>query len=342
MAVLERSFALALESTLVKLGRTPDEILQGRLEFTQLPWQLPPIIVESTLGGRKLQEYFDEPMTFNEKAFHTFWQAAMQGLMDKPEKTFGLQGYRHLIGVTREHSGVRLLRFSKPEGFPQKITDYAGAILSLECAHACKVAGLAREFYDTDSDYWAVTHGGYEIGVRDGLPIAGADRWDTNVSGIVQELLRMPRGDVFYGCDYDLVSRLRSFLHEEKNRLLEFESADWALQAMRVLLRGRHSPSLLRQVQRLETTKQVFGARLEALREAVALVEANAYSDRQKIQILKETLVPEYLTRGKFSKHIYPFNAPIPAVLNQHALWRIKGGIGELFRIEEGLHANKI
>jgi hypothetical protein len=342
VAALEKSFALALDTTLVKLGKTPEQILQGQLEFTQLPWQVPPIIVDAALGGRKLQEYFDEPMKLNEKAFYTFWLDAMQGLMDNPSKTFGLQGYRRLVGVTREHAGIRLLRFSKPEGFPDKITDYAGAILSLECAHACRVAGLAREFCNTDSDYWVVTHSGYEIGVRNGLPISGAERWDTSVSGIVQELLRMPRGDVFYGCDYDLVSRLRSFLHAEKHRLLEFEAADWALQALRVLLQQRHSPNLLRQVQRLETTKRVFGARLEAFREADGLMETSGYSDRQKLQVLKDTLVPEFLTRSRFSREIYPYNAEIPAVLSQAALWRVQGGLKALLRIEEALHADKI
>lgn len=337
---MEVLYIKALSPVLLKLKLSTRDILQGPLEYTDLPWHTPPLVSDAKLGDVPLQGLLDCAVRVNEESLYALWYGTMTNLMNMPNQVLGAYGYRGLHFALDAPHGERAIRLSRPQGFPGKIDEYAGAVLSLEVAHTCKLAGLAVAFHEGDSDYWVQTKSGYEIGVRNGLPIVGGDQWDTSFEGFVPELLRRPRGDAFYGCDYDLIARLRSFLHTYRSRIPEdFEAADWLLQALRVLAYGRHLPRLLSAVRRLGEVREEGGTRLEDLKSCMEIMQAGNLSDRQKISALKGLLVPNHLGKTAFSRRVYPYHAGVPAVLRPLAAGRVRGNIEDLYRIEEALYA---
>jgi hypothetical protein len=325
--------------TFSRLGLSQDEILTGQLAHTDLVWQVPPIICDMRLGKLTLQDYMRAPLHVNEEAFYYFWLEAMAMLRNKPSSVITKKGYKGLLVALREWRGDKSLFLSRPEGFPSATIDYAGAILSLECAYIMQLGGWAAEVHESNDDYWVKTASGYEVGVRGGFPIVEREQWDISAKGFVPDLLRLPRGDVFIGCDYDLVSKLRSVLHLHREAVRDFDAVDWALQALRVLSGGRNLPLLSRGIAGLRGAILGNKARLACYQEATTIMGLPGYSDRQKLTLLKSMLVPSHLTKAQFSQQIYSYGTQIPVVLTEKTVHKIQVNLEHLYNLEREMYA---
>ena len=334
MARLIESLGAALLPVFRRLGVTK-ETVTGPLEHTDLVWQTPPMTSELMLGKFPVWELFDVALQVQEEAFYAFYSNVMEHLHNKPEKVCDLSGYKNLsVAMRYTKTDERRYWLSVPEGFPREMTPYAGAIFSLECAHILKLAGLAVEFTETESDYYAITANGYEVGVREGFPILGEESWDVSIEGMVPEFLSLPRGNTFEGCDYDLVSKLRSTLWEHKAECPEFEAADLLLQALRVLANGNRLKGL--QSGLLDSRKQAaHSVKATAYKEAIDLAAAPALSDRQKINALRSLLVPCCINISKFSKSIYDYGRDPPAMLSRGQMARVQQNLQTMLDNEE-------
>lgn len=342
MHKLANTLVVAVLPIFGRLGVSQETLLTGQLLHTDLVWQVPPIMPDLTLNGLPLWELFDVPIMASEIGVYDFWATSMEAMRNSPRKVYTRLGYKGARTVMRASSGERQHWLSIPDGFPDRVTEFAGAIFSMECAHILKQAGYAKALVSTESDYYVETQSGFFVGVRDGLPIEGATDWDTSVKGLVPELLGQWRGASYQGCDYDLVSKLRSALWEHRNRVPEFEAVDMVMQALRVLSHGGTLPKLQHGVLALDTTKSVSRNRLVVLREAQALVSQHGASDRAKILGLREMLVPVCLNKTNFSKVIFPYNREVPAMLTAAFMRGLSDNLRELIHIEETRSAVKI
>lgn len=326
----KESLILSLTKPVVRAlsdaGVTQEELLGGAIQLTNLSWQAPPLICDEELNSASLSFYIDGRCRVQEDALYLIWQECMIHLRNGPYKVATEEGYRGLshaiLGGTQ---GERLLRLTPPVGFPSHIDEYAGVTLSLECAHLLSTCTPVRELVSDDDNYYVVTQQGYEVGVRDGLPILGADQWDLPVSGMVQGLLRVPRGPIFTGCDYDLIAKLRSTLHVHgPDKVKDFEGVDLALQILRILANGKHLNEVqqaLSGLHRISQRRQIY---IRALEEAVELSKLFTISDRSRVQAIFSLLVPDFMSLREFRTQIYHKVTDIPPTMSQPAFAKLQ------------------
>lgn len=318
-------------------GFTQQDILAGAIEFTDLPWQIPPLVTEATLLGAPLSEYMDRPVYVDAEAMVNMWSEALANLKNAPDKVVTFDGYRgaaYSIPAVRRKD--RALLLSIPEGFPGNITDLAATTLSLECAHLLRANSKNKQFVSDEDNYYAVTSLGVEVGIKDGVPAMYGDIWDIPSHGMVQELLRTPRGTVFEGCDHNVIAKVRSVAYTYNRSLRDYEAVEWALQALRAIEGDRE---LLKAIQSIKKVTYVRKMRHEALAEALQVVNRMSITDRQRIETLKHLLVPEVLSPGEFTKQLYPFNKLPPPVLAEKVILRLRQNVAELFAHEEAIYA---
>jgi hypothetical protein len=325
---------------LVKIGLTEKDVLGGAFQHTDLPWQVPPLIVEATLFGAPFSEYVDVPTHINIDGMINMFGDVLLDMRNNPRKVLTVDGYRATsYAAPHIKSNERGLYFSMPDGFPGSVTDYAGITFSLECAHIVRHNARLEDFVNDEDNYYAVLPGGTQIGVRDGLPTVAFDQWDIPVHGMVQELLRSPRGALWEGCDYNVISKTRSVVYERREEIKEFEAVDWALQTLRVIDGDK---ALLTAVRNIKKTAYERGARFETLKQAIQISTAAAITDRQRIEALKNLLVPDIMKIGQFSRQIYSYYKVPPAVLSAKTLVKITHLVQDLYDQEEMLYAREV
>lgn len=322
---------------LVMIGLTQDEILSGQIEFTNLPWQVPPLVVEATLFGTPLSEFIDQSVYVSTDDLATLWSDALAGMKNAPDKVVTHEGYRatsKAIPSTKKHE--RPLYLSVPEGFPGGITDLAAVMLSLECAHLMRHNSKLTGFVSDEDNYYAILPTGLEVGIKNGLPSMYGEIWDLPVTGMVQEMLRTPRGSIFEGCDYNIIAKVRSLAYTFHESIRDYEAVEWSLQALRVIEGDKELLDAIRNVKKVAYNRKI---RHEALEQALHVINQLSITDRQRLETLKHLLVPEVITSGQFSKTIYPFNKLPPPVLAEKVLNRIRQAVTELHHQEESLYA---
>lgn len=342
MTVKSESLAKVLSQmvveALVQIGFNQDDILQGAIEFTNLPWQVPPLVMEAPLFGIPLSDYIDRAVYVNTDALATMWSDALASMKNSPDRVLTHDGWRSAsVALPSIKTRERPLYLSLPEGFPGGITDISAVMLSLECAHIMRANSKLTNFVSDEDSYYAVLPTGLEVGVKNGLPAMYDDIWDVPVNGMVQEMLRTPRGSVFEGCDYNIIAKVRSIIYTYHKGVKDYEGVDWAIQALRVI--DGHK-ELLEAIFNVKKTAYNRKVRMQALERAAQVVNQLSLTDRQRIETLKHLLVPEVITARKFSKIVFPFNKLPPPVLADHVLERVRNGVMELVHVEETLYAS--
>jgi hypothetical protein len=273
---------------MARAGFTQQELLTGPLQYTDLVWQSPPLIAEAPLEGVPLHLYLERHFTINVQRLYSFWDDALLHMRNSPYKVIEGGAYRQTSYVLpRSQPGVRAYWFSIPEGFPGSTSDYAGVALSLECAHLLRYSAPITEVVEDEDNYYVRLKEGHLVGVRDGLPILHADQWDIDVKGQVSELLRTPRGAAFVGCDYDLISKLRSALWERREAFKDFDGVDYALQTMRVLANGQHVGELAQAISRLQLDRKREEHRVSIVQDALHLAKLPTISDRARVMFAR-------------------------------------------------------
>jgi hypothetical protein len=321
---------------LVKIGLTEKDVLGGAFQHTDLPWQVPPLVIEATLFGAALSEYIDVPTYVHVDHLINLFTDALNDMRNNPRKVLTPDGYKATgLALPHTRASERHLTFSMPDGFPGSVSEYAGTTLGLECAHLLRTNAKVTDFVSDDDNYYAVLPSGTEIGVKDGMPTWASDQWDFPVSGMVQELLRSPRGAVWEGCDYNVIARVRDVAYTYQKHIVEFEAVDWALQALRVIDGERE---LLRAVKSIKKVAYERTERMAALRQAVEISKMMAISDRQRVETLKTLLVPDILKPGQFSKYIYTFYGVVPVLVAGQTMMKIQENVAALLEQEEALY----
>lgn len=336
---LAKTLATQVVEALVLIGLNQEDILSGEIEFTNLPWQVPPLVVDAPLFGVPLSEFVDRVVYVNTEGLAQLWADALADMKNHPDKVLTMDGFRAMItAMPTIKLRERSLYLSLPDGFPGGITDLAAAVLSLECAHVMRTNSKLQGFVSDEDNYYAQLESGIEVGIKDGLPAMYGEIWDTPVNGMVQEMLRTPRGAVFEGCDYDIIAKVRSLVYTYHTNFRDYEAVDWALQILRIIEGHKELLAAVYGVRKIAYNRKV---RREALLQAVEVVDRLSYTDRQRIETLKHVLVPEVLTAIQFSKQLYPFNKLPPPVLAEKVLNRIRNGVNTLLHQEERLYTRE-
>lgn len=322
---------------LAKIGLAQDDILRGEIKHTELPWQVPPLAVEATLFDVPLSAYLDQPMYVNTDNLFGLWTEALMHMKNAPYKVLKVEGtYLNTSGAIPACKGAeRPLYLSVPEGFPNGISDMAAVVLSLECAHLVRNNSRHESFVSDEDNYYAVITSGIEIGVKNGLPAVCADIWDLPITGMVQELVRTPRGSVWEGCDHDIVAKVRSLVVEHQRSIRDHEAVDWAVQTLRVI---GGQKELLAAVRRVKQIVNYRKARRGALEEAIHIMGLVAMTDRQKVETLKQLLVPDVISISEFSKKFVNFYANVPALMAEKVTRRMKENLSALYDQEVRLY----
>lgn len=333
------TLARLVVEALVKIGLTQEEVLLGPITHATLPWQIPALVVEAPIFEVPFSDYIDTPMVVNVEALVNLWSDALSFMRNRPDKVLTPDGYRATsYALPHLRAGERQLHLSMPDGYPGGITDYAGATLSLECAHLLSKNARTERFVSDEDNYYVTLPGGTEVGVKNGLPSMYDDQWDLPVSGMVQEMLRTPRGAVWEGCDHDIIAKLRSVCYDYQKSIKDYEAVEWALQTLRII---KGQQQLLDAVRSIKSFSYMRGMRMRALKEALTVSKQVSLTDRQRVDALKAILVPEVLSSAKFTKQVYSYYIPPPPMLTEKALARLQAGVQELHDNEERLYAQK-
>ena len=324
--LLEATLSELIVEALSQIGLVQEDILDGPFNHKIMAWQVPPLIVEETLFGIPLTNYMTEVLTVRPVELYSLYTEALEHMRNGPSRVLSYEGYR---ATSQALPWVRVeerqLYLSLPDGFPA-VTDYAGVLLSLECAHMLRSTVKLEDFIEDDDNYCAVLEGGNRIGVIDGLPAYMPDIWDLPILGAVQEMLRTPRGAIFEGCDYNVTAKVRSVLCDWQATLRDYTALDWAVQTLRVIDGER---ALLKAIRNMRAVAFERKVRLDNLHEVVRVVNQVSLTDRQRITTLKHLLVPDLMSVTEFSKKVYPFHSRIPPMVADKVLSRMQANVNQ-------------
>lgn len=334
MSQLTVSLIKPVVRALALAGVTQKELLGGSIEHTELVWQAPPLRSDIMLHGAPVTDYVaSRPPHVRVHDLHRMWVEVMRTIRNGPYKVCDQHGYRALSYCmpTATH-GERLYWLTRPEGFPQ-VDEYVGARLSMEVANLVSIACPVVEMVSDADNFYVVTDDGYELGVRDGLPLVEGDQWDLPVAGMVQDLLSISRGVPFIGCDYDLIAKLRSVAWTHREMVQDFDGVDMALQALRILANGKHLPELHSAITTLESQRKVDDHRCKVILEALEVSEAFTISDRARVLAIRALLVPEILTPAAFKRRVFSGDT-IPPALAGRSREKLREGLHLLLQEE--------
>lgn len=341
MAKLKRTklLAEAVAASFEAAGFSPSDLLQGQIRITDLPWQAPPLLCEAPLGGVPLHEHLAYPLGADAEELYRFYLDTLAGLKTDPENIATPEGYKGLARVLpRATAGERNLALPVPDGWPAG-TYSTGAMFAMEVARLFFTSTIhCSAFVSNANDYYATTPWG-DVGVKAGLPTACQDLWDLPCLGHVQGMLELPRGLLSTNCSYDIVARLRSALHESPEAFAEFEGVDYALQALRILAGSGLSQELKTAVERMSLTAFKRKARIKAFEEAVSVMQSWHLTDRAKVSMLMEILVPTHFTLPEFSRKVLNPLKVLPAVLANKTERRILATLKH--ELEKAEHAHR-
>jgi hypothetical protein len=301
-----RSLAKAVATAFASAPLTNDERRpEGGIAHKDLPWSCPPLITDLVLEGA-MQDHLDAPINVTAPALMQFWRETMKQMWHQPSRVLKNGTYANLgAAMAPVRRGQRALRFSAPIGAPSQIHEIAAITLSLEVAHCARISLPTADVLLNDDDYIVTTADGMHFGVNDGMPLIDSPWRDFNASGMVEEMMRSPRGEVDYTCHYDQLASLRSILHTNAAKFPNnFEALDQALQALRYLSMGTYCPELVTEM--IVKPQEVLHMREKenALFEAIEVMRTRM-SDRAKLYTLKSTLVPTVMTTAKFKREVF-------------------------------------
>jgi hypothetical protein len=238
----------------------------------------------------------------DQEVFDAWMKKTLHKLRHRPAEAFDKQVYKGIKRAITAEPGAKRLMFSVPEGYPH-CGSYTAAIFCLEAAEVLKSAVPIQVIVETANDYYVVTDEGLVVGIHEGKPTHGFEDYDAPLEGIVEDLRAMPRGEVFQGCDYDLISKCRSVIHEHKDRVKDFEAMDTILQALRVIAGGSQIVALQNSIARMKTKEERSRLNLNILTQCCELWSMIAYSDRTKLAGIEALLVPDVMTAGELRSY---------------------------------------
>ncbi len=307
-----RSIAKAVAAAFASSTLSAEEVSPGKIEITDLPWSAPPLITSATLGDASVQDFFDTALHIDGDRLPDFLRQTLHNMWHEPSRVLRAGAYANCATyMPRLRFGQRVFRFSNPIGFPSQLDITAGATLALEVAHAALISVPVAEHVSDDDNYYVRLASGAVLGIVNGLPSAPSP-WAENVSGQVQDLLEMTRGETRYECAFDQIASLRSVIHVHQARLPKtFTGLDQALQALRYLSLGTYCPDLVAAIQIAPMDLVRWKEKERALHDAIEVMQ-HSMGDRSKLQTLRGLLVPGVLTATAFSRNIfsstnYPF-----------------------------------
>lgn len=318
-----RSLAKAVSAAFAASALTEEEKNPGRVELTDLPWAAPPLECHATLGGAPLMDYLNVPMNIDERLLRRFWSKTLEDLWLRPSSSMRRGVYANCSwGTPRLRLGQRAFLFSVPPGFPAQLDMSAGAMFSIEVARAAASSLPVLDVVSDEDNYYAITAEGSVFGVKNGRP-ACASSWDTSVAGMVPDMLATTRGEPDFTCRFDQLAALRSVLHQNRKLFPEFQGLDYALQALRLLTLSEHCPELVTQMRMAPLDLPRLKLAERALRDALSIIDDLSMSDRVKLQIWHNALVPDVISATKFKQHIWA-GAQFPFSLTQAKLENIR------------------
>lgn len=337
MAKLNRVklLAEAVASSFEAAGYGSAELLQGPIVITDLVWQTPPLEVAQDYWGVPFQDYLDYPLMVDSLKLHEFYGRGLFLLRHGPEEITTMEGYRGLSKVIINClKGERKLALPLYENWPEG-EPHTGPQFALEVARLFKTSSdVVSEFISDRDNYYVSTPWG-KVGIVDGFVSQSADLWDVSCKGLVPGMLEKPRGKSSMDCHYDVLARLRSALHQEPARFPDFEMVDLGLQALRVLSDG----GICREIQQAlsQMSAKAFKRRLKitAYQQAIDVMMSWSLTDRVKISMLQEILMPTYMSLPEFSRKIFDPYKIMPAVLPRKSEARILQTLkNELSRVQ--------
>lgn len=277
---------------------------EGGIVHRDLPWCCPPLITPLVLDGT-MQDHLDAPLPVTSDALHAFWVATMRQMWHEPSRVMRNGTFAKLgAAMPQAKMGQRALRFSTPPGAPSKIDETAGITLSLEVAHCAAISMPVMDVFTDDDSYIVTVAGGRRFGVGAGLPLIDSP-WSFDATGMVQELLQAPRGEVSYTCHYDQIASVRSIVHTNAKKFPHnFEAMDQALQTLRYLSLGGYCPELTTALVVKPLEVMMWKEKEYAYREALDIIRTSM-SDRAKLYALRNKLVPQVMTVSKFKREIF-------------------------------------
>lgn len=320
------ALAKAVAQNFLVAGFSSADLLTGQITLTDLPWQCPPLKAEDTLGGYPLEDYISAPTKVDPPQLYKFWLWGLEQMYASASRVTTVEGWRGLTQVLPGVSnGERALRFATPEGFPHH-NDFAGHAFTLEVVYlfATSTNVASRLMSDANNFYVETMHG--PVGILDGQ-IIGNDMWGESCAGMVDSMLASPRGYINTACRFDLLSKVRSVLHENAHLFDEFTGMDYALQTLAKLSQDRLCGELLSAVQQMLPESFETKRKIKITDEALEMLDAWVVNDRVKLGSMYEMLVPTVMTIGQFYARIFNLSKPVPAVLSEKTLTKIRANL---------------
>ena len=318
-----RSLAKAVSAAFAASALSDEERNPGRIEITDLPWVAPPLLCRAPLGGVPLSDYLNVPVALDEAQLHRFWIRTLDDLWNRPSSARRRGMFANCSwAMPKLKLGQRAFLFSPPVGYPASMEMSAGAMFSIELAQAAANSLPVADVVSDNDNHYVELASGLVIGVRNGL-VACESPWSMDVAGMVPDMLETTRGEADYTCRFDQLAMLRSVLNVHRRRFPEFQGIDYALQALRILSLGGHCPELMTEMRLAPVDMPRMRAAEQALRDSIELVDTLTVSDRSKLQIWHNLLVPEVISASKFKHHIFA-GAQYPFSLAQTKLEAIK------------------
>lgn len=304
-------------------GFSPAELLQGPITFTDLTWQATPLAVATPYWGVPFRDYLDYPLDIDPEGLYDYYRQGLLLLSVGPEEITDSEGYKGLTRLVLGcRKGERRLALPLYEGWPEGSTT-TGPVFALEMAHIYKTSCReVKAFVADESNYYADTPWG-KVGVVDGYVSDSRDLWDVDCRQLVPEMLAQPRGQPVTECQYDVLARLRSALYQEPERFKDLELLDLALQALRILSYGELCHELVTAVSQMSSRAFKRKLKIEAYSRAVDIMKSWNITDRVKISMLQELLMPAYMSLPEFSRKIWDPHKIMPSVLSTRSEARI-------------------
>lgn len=298
-----RSIAKAVATAFASTELTAEDLAPQQIVHTDLDWTVPPLITDLKLAGNSLQAFYDAPLAVTEDGLFQFWRSTLDVMATEPSALMhgGTMATARRT-MPRVRLGGRAFRFATPLGHPARVDEMAGVNFSLEVAHAAYLSLPVVDLVSDDDNYFVETPDGKRFGVIDGRP--GIESSWGAAPGMVQELLRMPRGETTHQCMFDQIAMVRSMLHTYRDAFKQFQAVDSALQALRYLSYGGYCPQLTLQMQVAPADVSAARARRQALVDAIEVMESNI-PDRNKLKTLRLLLVPAAMTITAFRRTIF-------------------------------------
>lgn len=328
--------ARIIARSLKRIGVTQEAVLSGAIQFTTLDWMAPPLLADDLLEGLPFRDYMDQMVPWvDADQLHMFWIDALAQARSNPANVLGEDGWRGLSKIMPTATpGVRNLWLPKPS-IP--LDDSVGVQLSLDVAHLARMACKPLEFVENHDDYYVVLEDDIVLGVKGGVPAWPSD-FDMPLKGMIPEFLTSSRGELWTGCDYGLLAKLRSTVWEHRSKLDEFQGLDWALQALRILGSRQNPEQLLAGLERAAVEGRKRELDLAVLRNCQSLLSYPQVSDGRKVEGLRGMLVPSVITNQRFRRDFYAQANP-PPFLKEGAMEKIAEALRSLIVETGGLDA---